>query len=143
MHSFMKALLGSFAGTFRGSWRPSIKWLGLVGRPVGIAILPSGVPAHAGWAQAFDLEDSPERMLQDCSDVKEFRGSLHFAQLRISASGVLAHGSNAPIPVGLLAQALFRSLVSSIDSDPRFICSMLDASLCLGDPESPRGDENL
>ena len=128
MHSFMKALLGSFAGTFRGSWRPSIKWLGLVGRPVGIAILPSGVPAHAGWAQAFDLEDSPERMLQDCSDVKEFRGSLHFAQWRISAWEVLVDGSNAPIPVGLLVQALFRALVGSNDSDPRFIPSTFGAS---------------
>ena len=49
-------------------------------------------------------------MPQDCSDVKEFRGSPHFAQWRISAWEVLVNGSNAPIPVGLLAQALFSVL---------------------------------
>ena len=141
--SFVRALLGSFSGIFRGSWRSSIKWLGIVGRSVGIAILPSGFPAHAGRARALDLDGPPGRIPQDCSDVKEFRGSLHFAQRRISAWEVLVNGSNASIPVGLLARALFRALVSSNDSDPRFISSMLDASQYLGGPESLRGDGNL
>ena len=34
MASFMKAPPCPFIGTFRGSWRPSIKWFGLVGRSV-------------------------------------------------------------------------------------------------------------
>ena len=143
MHSFMRAPHSSFIRTFRGSWRPSIKRLGLVGRSGGIVILLSGIPAHACLASAFDLDDSPVCMLQDCSDVKEFRGSLHCAQRRISAREVLVNGSSAPIPVGLLVQSLFGTIVSSNDSDPRLISSMLDASQCMGDPGSLRDDQNL
>ena len=113
---------------FRGSWRSSINWLGLVGGSAGVAILPIGVPAHAGWAQACDLDDSKQGMLRDASDMEGFRGSLHFAQWRIPTSEVFVRVSSSPIPVGLFAQALFRALVSSNDSDPRFILSMLDAS---------------
>ena len=48
MHFFMKALLVPVIGLFRGSWRSSVKWLGLVGRSVGVIPLRAGAPAHAG-----------------------------------------------------------------------------------------------
>ena len=80
-------------------------------------------------------------MLQDCSDVKEFRGSLH--ALSGASPQVLVNGSSAPIPVGLLVQSLFGTIVSSNDFDPRLISCMLDASQCMGDPGSLRDDQNL
>ena len=51
-------------------------------------------------------------------------------------------GPSSPTPVGLFIQALFRALVSSNDSDSRFISSMLDAFQCMGDPESFQDEEN-
>ena len=78
--SFIKALLGSPMGMFCGSWRLSLCWLGSVGSSPGVAPLPEGIPAHARWFQAFDLDDSPGQVIQDLDDVKKFRGSLESAQ---------------------------------------------------------------
>ena len=63
--------------------------------------------------------------------MKEFRGSLYFARWRIPPWEILVVGPSSPTPVGVFAQALFRALVSSNGSDPRFISSMLDASQCV------------
>ena len=79
MHPFRKPLLGSCFGMFPGSWRSSIKWFSIVGSSVGVVLLLAGASAHAGRSQAFYPDDSPGRMLQDVSDVKEFRGSPNFA----------------------------------------------------------------
>ena len=142
MHSVMKALVGSYLGMSRGSWRPRIKWLGIVGRSVGAAPLPAGVPAYARWSQAFGPDGSPRRTFQDISEAKEIRGSLHHAQWRISAWGILVGGPGSLIPVGLFAQALFRAIAISNDSGPSFFASTLEASQRMADPKSLRGDEN-
>ena len=70
LSSFTESVLGSFNDVFCGSWRSSLRWMGPVSRPAGVAPLPGGIPAHAGWAHAFSTS-----MIW-----KKFRGSLDFAQ---------------------------------------------------------------
>ena len=79
--------MGSFLGMFRGSWGLSIKLFGPVSRSVGVVLSPGNIPAHAGQHQAFESEDSPNRILPDPGDMKKFRGSRAFAQWRISDWG--------------------------------------------------------
>ena len=95
-----RALVGSFAGMFRGSWRRSVEWYGLVSCPVGVVLSPGSIAAHAGRSQSFEVEDSPSRLLHDLGDTKTVRGSLDFAQWRVSAWEVIAADSDAHIPAG-------------------------------------------
>ena len=62
--SFKRALLRSFSGMFRGPWRSSIKWFGLVGRSAVAALLAGNIPAHVGGYQAFKVDDCPARNSQ-------------------------------------------------------------------------------
>ena len=98
---------------FRGSLRSSFKWSGIVGRLVGVALLPLSIPARAGRSEACDLDDSPSRTPRDLDDVEKFRGSLDFPQWRISPREVLVANSNSPIPAGQFAQPLFNALADS------------------------------
>ena len=141
--AFLKALAGSFNGMFRGSWRSSIKWLGMISRSVGMVLLPLGIPAHAGWSQAFVSDDSPDRMLQDLADMRSFRGSMHFAQWRLSAWNVMISGSSAMVPVGLFVQTLFEAHIRSNSPDPLFISNIVDFSQSLETPVAEDEDENL
>ena len=141
--AFLKALAGSFNGMFRGSWRSSIKWLGMISRSVGMVLLPLGIPAHSGWSQAFVSDDSADRMLQDLADMRSFRGSLHFAQWRLSAWNVMISGSSVMAPVGLFAQALFDALARSNSPGPTFISNIADISQSLETPVSEDEDANL
>ena len=141
--AFLKALAGSFNGMFRGSWRSSIKWLGMISRSVGMVLLPMGIPAHAGWSQAFVSDDSADRMIQDLADMRSFRGSLHFAQWRLSAWNVMISGSSVMIPVGLFVQALFEAHIRSHSPDPMFIANIVDVSQSLETPVTEEEDENL
>ena len=93
----------------RGPWLPGPRWMGLAGRSAGVALLPGRMAAHAGWPQAFCLDDSPNPAAQDLYDVQKFRVSLTFAQSRLSARGVPVSGSSSSIPVGLIPQTLLRS----------------------------------
>ena len=53
-------------------------------------VLPTGkIPAHAGWSLAFDVDD-----------VEMFRGSLDFAQWRISSRDVFVANSGCSSHVG-------------------------------------------
>ena len=46
-----------------GYWRSGVRWMGSLGRPEGIA-------RPSGRAQAFDLDDSRRRHVQDLGDMK-------------------------------------------------------------------------
>ena len=94
LHSFLKALLGSPNGMFRASRRSGLRCLGPVGLSGGVVFLPGGTLATARWTQAFDIENSPNRAPQDLDDMKEFRGSLEFAQWPIPAWEALVANSN-------------------------------------------------
>ena len=143
MPAFLKALVGSFNGMFRGSWRSSIKWFGMISRSVGMFLLPGGIPAHTGWSQVFVSDDSTDRMLQDLEDMRSFRGSMHFAQWRLSAWSVMVSGSSATTPVGLFLQALFDALARSNSPGPTFISNIVDISQSLETPASEDEDANL
>ena len=68
-------------------------------------LLPGTIPSHSGWLLAFEVDDSPARFAQDLDNMKQVRGSLDFAQWRISSRAVLVANSDSSTPVGLFAQA--------------------------------------
>ena len=68
-----KALVDSFSGMYRGQWRPSVRWMGLVRRLVGTASLSGGISANSGRSRTFDLNDSPQRLPRDIEDLRTFR----------------------------------------------------------------------
>ena len=91
--SFDKLAPASFSGMIRVSWRSSHRWVGHVDRPVGIALSPGKIPAHAGRTRAFNPYDSPRRLPHDLNDMGKYRGSLEFPQWRISECSATPVGS--------------------------------------------------
>ena len=71
--------IGLFCGAPRWRWRSSLRWMVFVGCPVGFGIFQVGVPAHACWSEAFDLDDSRAHLLQELADMRKFRGSIELS----------------------------------------------------------------
>ena len=108
-----KALVDSFSGMYRGQWRPSVHWMGLVRRLVGTASLSGGISANSGRSRTFDLNDSPQRLPRDLEDLRTFRGPFEFSQWRMSAwEGPTAHSTSA-FTVGFSIQTLCGSVFGS------------------------------
>ena len=116
--------------------------MGLAARYVGFVLPLGGIPSRTEWSQAFGVDDSPRRPLQDFADSRKFRGSAKCSQWRISAWEVMLAGSNSSIPAGRSFQGLFRALVSSNSADPRCVSLIIDGSQPLDDARGPHGGEN-
>ena len=84
-------------------------------------ILSGGIPVHAGRFQGFETNNSGPRFEQDLADMREYRGSLDFAQWRISAWEVRVLPTNNALPVGNLLRLLYAVHVRSNVPDPRFL----------------------
>ena len=142
MPSFLMSLHHSFVGVFRGSWLSSFKWIGQVLRSSGAVILPGGVPAHSGWSQGFEKDDSQARLAQDIVDMREYRGSFDFAQWRISAWEVRALPTQVAVPVGHLIRILYSGHVRSNIPEPRYISEIEDLSQFLEEATGEGSDDN-
>ena len=133
MPSLSKTPRDSFVGIVRVIWFSSFKWPGQVLRSTVAVILSDGVPAHAGWSQGFETDDSLARFEQDLADMREFWGPLDLAQWRIPAWEVRSLPANNADPVGNLIRPLFAAHVRSNVSEPRFLAAIENVTQFLGE----------
>ena len=127
--SFSKTLRRAIVGMFRGTRLSSVKWLGSFLRFSGAAILSGGVPAHAGWFQGFETDNSLSRVL----------GGISRIYVGTRARRMLLNGASAPGRFAFCLLTMRPRRVISSSSSSRLMCALASPILVF----SPRLETRL
>ena len=133
---FVKGLLGSFDGMFRGP-RASV-WMGVVGRSAGVARFPGEFLAHVQRSQSFDLADSANRRGRE-----KVSTLPRIPQRSISAREALVANSSSSISVGLYIQTPLSAPSNSAAPDRRFLAHIIDGPQIPDEAQGLQNNENL